>query len=518
MKPSRVFLHRLCKGDRGQALAIVTIGLTAFIGLAGVSVETAHAYYAYERLQASTNAAALAGAQAMPDTTQAAANVNAYSSATVNGVTGLNATPLLTNVQVTSSFVCSTTVTNMNVACETSNGGSGGYNAIKVTQTAQVPSWFAGLFGFKTFNLSYTAMAAMRGGMDSPWNIAIVLDTTRSMSSPDSGAQCSGTQISCAIKGVQSLLEDLEPCTLGQSCTANGVAVVDNVALYVFPPVSTATASYDYCSGGSGNPTHGYYWVPTLNSGYPSANTGYTYQIIPYSNNYRTSDAATTLNTSANIVKATGYSGTGCSGIQAPGGAGTYYAQVIYQAQSDLVAQQALHKGSQNAMIILSDGDATACNTSTYGQKSGSCSTNQIAASAANSLNGLTTNKSTETSYAYPSALGECGQAVQAAIAAASAGTTVITIGYGSEMSGCSSDAQYSYTTPSTWWASWGPGGSPCAALKAMASAAVNFYSDDANGCQATVPTNQQFTKLTQIFQQITNNMTVPRLIPANSN
>jgi uncharacterized membrane protein len=199
MKPSRVFLHRLCKGDRGQALAIVTIGLTAFIGLAGVSVETAHAYYAYERLQASTNAAALAGAQAMPDTTQAAANVNAYSSATVNGVTGLNATPLLTNVQVTSSFVCSTTVTNMNVACETSNGGSGGYNAIKVTQTAQVPSWFAGLFGFKTFNLSYTAMAAMRGGMTSPWNIAIILDTTRSMSSPDSGAQCSGTQISCAI-------------------------------------------------------------------------------------------------------------------------------------------------------------------------------------------------------------------------------------------------------------------------------------------------------------------------------
>ena len=34
-------------------------------------------------------------------------------------------------------------------------------------------------------------------------------------------------------------------------------------------------------------------------------------------------------------------------------GGGTYYAQVIYQAQADLAAQQAANPGSRNAMIIL---------------------------------------------------------------------------------------------------------------------------------------------------------------------
>lgn len=518
MKRKGLFLSGFLKGQQGQALVLMSLGLTAFLGLAGVSVETGHAYFAYQQLVASTNAAALAGAQAMPDTTQATTNVNAYSSATVSGVAGRNATPVLTNVTVTPTFVCSTTVTGMNIACESSSGGTGGANAIKVKQTAKVPSWFAGMFGLRTFNLSYTAMAAMRGGMNSPWNIAIVLDTTASMGSSDGGAQCSGTRISCAIKGVQSLLDDLQPCDLGQSCTTGGAAAVDNVSLYVFPPVSTATAPKDYCSGGSGNPTHGYYWVPSINSGSPSGNTGYTYQIIPYSNNYRTSDAVTTLNTSANIVKATAYTGTSCSGVQAPGGAGTFYAQVIYKAQSDLVTAQAANKTSQNAMIILSDGDAEASVTITGSGSSKTVSTtSQLQPSATNSLNGISINNPTSTTY--PSALGECGQAVEAAIAAGNAGTQVITIGYGSPNSSgyCTYDASHSYSTPSTWWSSWKAGDNPCQALAAMASKAANFYSDDASGCKATDTTNQQFTKLTQIFQQITNNMTTPRLIPSNS-
>jgi len=54
----------------------------------------------------------------------------------------------------------------------------------------------------------------------------------------------------------------------------------------------------------------------------------------------------------------------------------------------------------------------------------------------------------------------------------------------------------------------------PCQALAAMASAQVNFYSDDGEGCQATAPTNQALTKLTAIFRAIVDNMSSPRLIP----
>ena len=504
------FWSRIAREERGQSMVIVAMAMLAFFGLAGISVEAGHGYYAYEKLVASTNAAALAGAQAMPDTTQATANVNQFSSATVSSVAGRNANTMLQNVQLTTTFLCLNTVTStLKTPCQTSTGGSGGYNALQVTQTAQVPSWFAGLFGIHLFNISATATASMRGGAANAWNIAIVLDATASMGGADSGAQCSGTQESCALEGVQALLGLLYPCSPGQTCSS-GSTYVDDVSLYIFPPMTTATAAYDYCSGGS--PTsvqHGYYVVPTLSS-------SYTYQITPYLSDYRTSDAASSLNTGSNVVAATGYSGTSCAGIYPKGGAGTYYAQVIYKAQSDLIAQQTANPGSKNAMIILSDGNATATVTCTG---MGGCSTSNdtlssssdLQASSANSLNGVPWNN--PTSPTYPSAQGECGQAVLAAQAAANAGTTVYTIGYGAETSGCSSDASYSATV-TTNGGSWAAGDSPCQALAAMASSASNFYSDDGDGCQATVPSNANLTSLTAIFTQISDTFSTPILIP----
>jgi len=502
------FWKRLAQEERGQALVIVALSAMSFVGLAGISVEASHGFFAYERLVASTNAAALAGAQAMPDTTTAAANVTAYSSVAGNK----NVDPVLQNVQVTTTFLCLNTVTStLKTPCQTSNGGSGGYNALQVTQTAQVPSWFAGLFGIHFFNISASATASMRGGQANAWNIAIILDATGSMGDPDSGAQCSGTQESCALQGVQALLGDLYPCSPGQTCSSS-TTYVDDVSLYVFPPMLSSTASKDYCSGGT-IPTHEYYEVSSL----PST---WTYQVVPYSNDYRTNDAATSLNTSSYIVKATGYSGSSCAGIDPTGGAGTYYAQVIYQAQSDLIAEQTANPGSKNAMIILSDGNATATVTCTG---MGGCSTtnktisssSDLQPSSTNSLNGVPWNN--PTSYTYPSRNGECGQAVVAAQAAATAGTAVYTIGYGSPNTGssanCGSDQTYSATV-TTNGGSWAPRDSPCQALAAMASAPINFFSDDGDGCVATVPSNANLTTLTAIFHQISSTFSTPILIP----
>jgi len=493
------FVRELLRDERGQTLVFVVLGLTAILGLGAISMEVGHSYYAYGKLKASTSNAALAGAAGLPDTTAAAANVTAYSSM----ANDKNATGLLQNVSAKTTFLCLNAVTNLGAVCATASGTAGGYNAVSVTQTAQIPLWFGKLVGVPSFNITATSTAATKGGPNTPWNIAIILDTTGSMGYSDSGVQCNGTQISCALKGVQALLSDLYPCTSGLTCTT-GVANVDSVSLYVFPPVLTSTVGLDYCSGGSGwgsnGPTTEYYMVPTLNS-------SWTYQVIPFSNDYRTNDAATTLNTSANIVKATGYSGTNCSGIQT--GGSTYYAQVIYQAQSDLIAQQIANPGSQNAMIILSDGDATATVTTSWG--GGISSNSWLQPSSANSLNGISGNN--PKSYTYPSAVGECGQAVVAAQAAAAAKTTVYTIGYGSELSGCTSDQTYSATV-TTGGGSWTHGDTPCQALAAMASAPIDFYSDNANGCKATVPTNAAITSLTAIFHQITGGLTVPRLIP----
>jgi hypothetical protein len=114
--------------------------------------------------------------------------------------------------------------------------------------------------------------------------------------------------------------------------------------------------------------------------------------------------------------------------------------------------------------------------------------------------------------------LGECGQAVQAAQLATAAGTVVYTIGFGSELSGCATDALFTTTSGSTDGAQAWPSGTyartPCNAIAAMASNKNTFYSDNTSGCPALTTANQDFTSLVSIFDAITTGLTSPRLIP----
>ena len=537
-------MRRFLKNERGQTAVMVVATGAVMMALAATSVDLAHVYYAYQKLVASTNAAALAGAQAMPNTTQAATNVTTYSAQS----NGLNATPLLQNVQATQSFLCLGTVSGtLNVACQTASGGTGGYNALSVKQTATIPLWFGGLIGMQQMNVVATATAAMRGGQNTPWNIAIILDATPSMAYQDNGVQCSGTQLYCAQQGIQALLGDLYPCALGQTCTSGTPTAFDSVSLFVFPAATTPTVHYDYACN-SNSPTPVAYTFPDVSTPYPAGTapssnfllpTGDTYNIIGWVNNngtytltnngftidYRGSDTASSLNTSSNLVKAAGGK-SNCRGVTTRF-EWTYYAQVIYTAQAALAAEQTANPNSQNAMIILSDGNATACASNAY-TAGGACDDSPESLSASEgTLNGTgnsTTNQHHYNDPTYPSAVGECGQSVLAAQYAAKQGTAVYTIGYGSpntsaprsqsNLTGnCATDITYSASVQANG-ATWGPGGTPCQALAAMASAGVNFYSDDGNGCQATVPTNQNITKLTAIFTAIANNMSGPRLVP----
>jgi hypothetical protein len=516
------FVRRFLKEELGQSAVVLVVALTTTMGLAGLSIETGHIYFAYNLLQASTNAAALAGANMMPNTTNASSAVAQYSSQTGES----NASQFLTSVTATPTYLCLGTVTSdLNVPCQTSTGGTGGYNALSVKQTATIPLWFGPLFGFRSVTVSAVSTAAMRGGANTPWNIAIIQDTTDSMNDSDNGDQCKGTQLTCSLLGLQAMLEDLYPCALGQTCTASsGVSNVDSVSLFVFPAVTTATMTKDTVCNTS-DPTIVAYTFPDVNTSPSSAEnlflpSGDTYEITGFANNFKTTDMTSTLNQASGLAIAAGDSGvTQCKGLSAPGGEGTFYAQAIYAAQAALATQQADNPGSKNAIIILSDGDATAC-ASNANTSAGACNSKSQIVATEGTLNGTGTSSSNPTGYenaTYPSALGECGQAVLAAQAAATAGTVVYTIGYGSETSGgCLSDKTYSATV-TTNGGSWKPGDQPCAAMAAMASAAVNFYSDDGQGCQATAPSNQSITQLTQIFRVITNNMTTPRLIPNGS-
>ena len=89
-----------------------------------------------------------------------------------------------------------------NVECQMPPGSTMGYNAIKVTQTAVVNLWFGGLIGMKSMNLAATASAAMKGGSNTPYNLAVIMDTTGSMADTVKGDKdCTTSQISCAVAG-----------------------------------------------------------------------------------------------------------------------------------------------------------------------------------------------------------------------------------------------------------------------------------------------------------------------------
>jgi hypothetical protein len=166
---------------------------------------------------------------------------------------------------------------------------------------------------------------------------------------------------------------------------------------------------------------------------------------------------------------------------------GTYYAGVIYAAQSALVAQKAANPGSANVIILLSDGDATAPQTNGNNTVMGSPATG---------------------SGQYPSWVGECGQAVVAAKYATSQATLVYSVAYGSEPTGCASDQNAgSY-----------PNINPCATMAAMASASQYFYSDyHQSGSTSTCVAGQPVTSLSGIFTAIAADLSTARLIPNNT-
>jgi len=241
---------------------------------------------------------------------------------------------------------------------------------------------------------------------------------------------------------------------------------VDRVSLLTFPPVTTATAANDYNCGGQ-NPSIVPYAYP-----FPS---GSTYQIVNFSSDYRTSDSASGLSGNSNIVAAVGGK-SGCNGLQAPGGDGTYYAQSIYQAQSYLQVEQSSYPNAQNVLIILSDGDAN---------------------STAPRMPGASL-----TSGTYESTIQQCSQAVTAAQYAASQGTRVYTVAYGAEASGCSTDVAPTIT--------------PCQTMQQMASAAQYFFSDytASGGTSSCVSASQPITGLNNIFTTIVTDLSAVKLIP----
>ena len=243
-------VSRCLKEQSGQAGPWMALLTVMFIGIAGLVVDIGHAFVCHRQLQASTDAASLAGAYAMTLSGATTGTVNskvyALSSSTNNGVTGANVTPNLPNVTVATAFRCVTDSAIVTAPCSAS---ATGYNVLQVSQSSTIPTYFIrGLAAFgikaaKSMTISTTSTSTMMAGKAAQVNVAMVLDTTASMASNDSDANCSNTRIHCALAGVQNLLQGLAPCA--PSSPKNGCTAFDQVSLFTFPNVRADTASND---------------------------------------------------------------------------------------------------------------------------------------------------------------------------------------------------------------------------------------------------------------------------------
>lgn len=535
--------QRVGRDQSGQVLPWMIVMMGIFCGIAALVIDVGRGVIAYQELVASTNAAALAAGYTLPaanyncealmfssssNSNNGTGNTNYCGSGTSSVYTGANVYPMLQNVSTTVSARCSTTLSGSawNIPCQTITGTTSTANVVTITQSAQVPTYFAGMIGIHTITIGAKASAATRGAGAQSWNVAIVLDTTGSMSSSDSGCGSvpgvSGTptRLQCALYGVQILVGDLDPCPSTYSSCSSTTQTSERVTLWTFPSMTSTTVVQD-TNCGSTNPTIEPYTFPTAtptktsysDGTYISGGTTYsmTYAITTnsagtspsYLTDYRSSDTASTLSTSSAVSKAIGAGGSSCSPVSNPGGQSTYYAGALYAAQASLLAEQATLKtagqASQNAIILLSDGDAEAGQSNMVSSSSQTCTGCLVATS-----NG-----------SYPSWNDECGQAITAAQTIAGQGTRIYTVAYGSESSGCKTDTSGTYS-----------GVTPCQAMEKMSSSYwatpssdQYFYADSSQSgsgvdtsCNSN--TNNTLTNLKDIFLAIGNDLQNSRLIP----
>ncbi len=540
------FIRGFRRDRRGVTAMIVAFSMVGLVGFTGFVVDVGHVLAVQRQLQASTDAAALAGAQDINCCTgtpgKAITTATSYSSATgdMNAIPGITAT-------MVSGYPVLKCLSSTGVSCT----GSDSANAIVVRQQATVPLWFAQVLGVQPFTVSATSTASAKGGMAQMLNIMIVLDTTASMSSttdPGCGLGGSSSREQCALAGVQALLSGLNPS-------------LDYVGLMTFPGmVNASDASNNYTCGKT---------MPS--SDIQTYGNSPVYQVVGLSgsNNFKTSSTSKTLNSSSNIVLATG--GAGCSsGVTAPGGQATYYAEAINAAQAALVSFAAPH--TQNVIIFLSDGGAnsskaqtdvsgyisgttltvTSCPkgcaaSSTTSQEgplavgqaitgtgvaagttitglisgTGGTGTYQVSKSqtvgSSGSPKSLTAaNNITLNGQSFTQNTDQCQQAIAAAQAAANAGTWVYSIAYGASTATGGSSTCTTDVTGGTL-----AGLSSCTTMQDIAASqgmlpdATKFYSDGANG--VVCPGANSISNLVTLFTNLSMTLTQPRLLPNNT-
>jgi hypothetical protein len=358
---------------------LAALAMAMMLVMVALVVDIGKAYLVQRQLQAGVDAAALAGAQHLPDPGEATTVAQEYGPSTGSK----NAVKVGANVTTSVTMRCVTSAPGCQPA-------SGNFNAVRVHATSDVGMLFARILGISKLKVKATATACSPCTAK-PLDIMLVLDRTGSMcqfapGSPDPAC----TDLNNAKNGVRTFLQFMDP-------------TLDKVGLALFPPALNrsfvATCPYTPWQGNPSGPLpDGRYfgydsWWPEWDTAGSGGSDPAIYTVASLTDDYLVqSGTSWILNPSSALVQR-----LGCAG----GAGSTHYASAVEEAQHELNRNG---RGDvQDVIVFLSDG---AANTSPQ------------------DLPNLHW-RNNPTWTARP-----CGSGVRAAQNAKDAGTIVYTIGY----------------------------------------------------------------------------------------
>jgi hypothetical protein len=304
---------RRARRERGQILPIVVLALLGLLGVSAFAIDVGFAYYAKRQLQSATDAAALAGAQDLPNIATAVTVAKDYATS--------NMPANLSTYQFTYQAKCTNTSV-IAAGCDAAVNP----NALVVSGTARTDAWFARLFGIDHFDVSAHASACSPCS-STPVDIVIAIDRTGSMCTPR-GLLGECIDLDNAKEGVRTMLGILQPPNA-------------EVGMVAFPPVESTLS--DPC-GAPFNSIAGNGY-----DGYDSPTRGYVTDTI--SGSYKGANGLLD-NSSGLMLHTTDGANTSC--IRS--GGNTSYSEALRQARAELSAH-----GRPNVpdyIIFLTDGEA----------------------------------------------------------------------------------------------------------------------------------------------------------------
>ena len=316
-------MHRLGvrharKDEAGQTLVFTLVCMVVLIGMVGFAVDVGHAYLVQRQLQSGVDAAALAGAQELPDPTLVTSVAQQYGPSSKNPPTSIDNSNTTVEMKcVKSAPGCSSTFNT--------------YNAVKVSANSNVKTYFARVIGIDSLTVKATATACSPCSAK-PLDVMVVLDRTGSMCDVSTNGSC--RDMTNAVNGVKTFLGFMDPA-------------LDEVGLAVFPPALDRSSICTTPTAGAKRYGYDAYWPEWIPA--PRGETPGIYAIAsPVFDYLRQTSSGWVLNTQSSLVQR-------LDTCMKPNGT-TSYSNAIDEAQHELEVHG---RGNvQDVIIFLSDGAA----------------------------------------------------------------------------------------------------------------------------------------------------------------